>query len=260
MPTADSPRAPVSPGPAGEAPGVARLAFALVLALLAGLVVVSVRAAPDSAPNRIGRRVELAELIRVEQARVDALTARVADLRTQVDAQRRPVAGEENTAAALEAQIAEVLAPAQMVAVRGPGLVVTLDDATAGATDGTDYNNLVIHEQDLQAVVNGLWAGGAEAMSVAGERVLATTAIRCVGNVLLLHGRTYSPPFEIHAIGGQTALHAALQQDPTVARFQRAVNEFGLRFDIVASAELELPAYAGGVPMQVAEPAEAVAG
>ena len=259
MDVADSPNRGARPGELGPAPGLARLTFALVLALLAGLVVVSIRTAPEAVPNRIGRRVELAELIRVEQARADALTARVADLQAQVDAQQRPAAGEAETAAALEAQIAEVIAPAQMLAVRGPGLVVTLDDATAAAA-GTDYNNLVIHEQDLQAVVNALWAGGAEAMTVAGERVLATTAIRCVGNVLLLHGRTYSPPYRIEAIGGQTALLAALEQDPTVLRFRRAVNEFDLRFDIATAAELELPAYDGGVTMQVAEPAEAVAG
>ena len=250
----------LEPPSAPAAPLLARFAFALVLAVLAGLVVAEVRGAPaGTAGQRVGRRVELAELIRVEQARADALTVRAAELQAQLEVRQHPVEGDE-TADALEAQIAQVAGAAQMTKVRGPGMIVTLDYAAPVGDDVGNYNNLVIHEQDLQAVVNALWAGGAEAMTVAGERVLATTAIRCVGNVLLLHGGTYSPPYEISAIGDESALRRALQEDPTVIRFGRAVNEFDLGFEVMAAQTLELPAYDGTTTFEVAEPTEVIVG
>ena len=67
-----------------------------------------------------------------------------------------------------------------------------------------DPNQLVVHQSDLQAVVNALWAGGAEAMTIAGQRVIATSAVRCVGNTLLLNGEVYSPPFRV---AGDRARH-----------------------------------------------------
>ena len=66
----------------------------------------------------------------------------------------------------------------------------------------------------MQAVVNALWAGGAEAMTIMGVRVISTSAVRCVGNTLLLHGRVYSPPFVITAIGDPSAMQQALE-NPT---------------------------------------------
>ena len=61
--------------------------------------------------------------------------------------------------------------------------------------DGVSPDVLVVHQQDLQAVMNALWAGGAEAMSLMDQRVISTSAFQCVGNVLSLHGRVYSPPY-----------------------------------------------------------------
>ena len=66
---------------------------------------------------------------------------------------------------------------------------------------GADPDDYVIHQQDVQAVVNALWAGGAEAMMLQDQRVISTSAVRCVGNTLILQGRVYSPPYIITAIG-----------------------------------------------------------
>jgi uncharacterized protein YlxW (UPF0749 family) len=94
----------------------------------------------------------------------------------------------------------------------------------------------------LQANINALWAGGAEAMSVNGQRVLTTTAIRCIGNTLLLHGRQYSPPYSVEAIGNRDALLAALDRDPDVERFRHAAQRYQLGLEVVAAGEIESPA------------------
>ena len=87
----------------------------------------------------------------------------------------------------------------------GPGLVVTLDDAQrdpgSPLPPGVTPDDLVVHQQDLQAVVNALWAGGAQGVQVMDQRLVSTSAVRCVGNTLILHGRVYSPPFVVKAVG-----------------------------------------------------------
>src|SRR5699024_12559836 len=94
------------------------------------------------------------------------------------------------------------------VAVEGPGAVVKLWAAPARdpLPDGVGFDDLIVHQQDLEAVINALWAGGAEAMAVQGHRVTSSSSIRCVGNVLLIDSSVYSPPYELSAVGDPRAL------------------------------------------------------
>jgi uncharacterized protein YlxW (UPF0749 family) len=238
----------------------ARLATALTLALLAAVLVISARSQPAVEDARIGRRVELVELIRAEQARNAALAARVDELAVEVAELKREPTQDVAALTALQERVEELEPAAGMTAVAGPGLVVTLTDSPLRTSPSGDLNDLVIHEQDLQAVINALWAGDAEAMSVQGQRILATTAIRCVGNTLLLHGAVYSPPYVIEAVGDPELLRAALDSDAAVARFRQAVRDFQVGFDVTGEDELLVPAYEGSMSLQVARPAEAVSG
>lgn len=239
-----------------RAPSTAvRSGFALCLGLLAAILFVSARSTPVTPHERIGARVQLAELIRAEQARAEELKEGVEALAAQVEAFERAGPDDEDKRA-LQARIEEMAAPAGLTIVEGPGLMVSLNDSSLDASRGIDPNDLVIHEQDLHGVINALWAGGAEAMSVNGQRVLTTTAVRCVGSVLLLHGRTYSPPYVIRAIGDEELLIGALRRDPTVQRFAAAAQTFELGFAVTSEDELVLPAYEGTAALQVARPAE----
>ena len=95
----------------------------------------------------------------------------------------------------------------------------------------------MVHQQDVQAVVNALWAGGAEAMTLMGQRVVSTSAVRCVGNTVVLHGRVYSPPFVVTAVGDPDALRGALDGDPGVQYFQTFVDRFGLGYAVERESE-----------------------
>lgn len=241
---------------AGDAdtPGAGvRSGFALALGLLAAILFVSARAEPVTEHARVGGRIQLAELIRAEQARADELKARVDELAAEVAAfeEAGPQHGRKG---ALQARIDEMAVPAGMTGVDGPGLVVSLNDSPLESSRAEDPNDLVIHEQDLHAVINALWAGGAEAMSVNGQRVLATTAVRCVGSVLLLHGRTYSPPYVVRAVGDGDELAEALDRDPAVQRFAVVAQEFELGYDVEARDALQLPPYEGTAALQIARP------
>lgn len=242
--------APAAPVPAGTRGG-----FLVTLVLLALILTVAAQSKPQVREARISRRVELVELIRAEQARVNALSARAEELEAEIAAAQRARPGDPHITEALTAQLDEIAPNVGLTAVRGPGLVATLTDAPADSSSAEDLNDLVIHEQDLQAVINALWAGGAEAMSVNGERVLATTAIRCVGNTLLLHGSVYSPPYQIRVVGDRESMAAALDRDQAVAQFRRAVEEFGLGFEVAAADQVRVPAFTGTIGLSVAKAA-----
>ena len=100
------------------------------------------------------------------------------------------------------------------------------------AAAGAHPDDVIVHQQDVQAVVNALWAGGAEAMTIQGLRVISTSAVRCVGNTLLLQGQVFSPPFTIVAIGNPSAMRATLDADPGVSAFRDAVTAWGLGYQV----------------------------
>ena len=144
-----------------------------------------------------------------------------------------------------------------MQPVVGPGLTVTLDDAPFDRVlpPGFGPNDLVVHQQDLQAVVNALWARGAEAMMLMDQRVISTSAVRCVGNTLHLQGRVYSPPYVVTAIGDTGPAPAGLDDSPELDMYREYVRRIGLGYEVEEHDELEMPAYEGSLDLQHARPA-----
>ena len=147
------------------------------------------------------------------------------------------------------------LAPAAgLTPISGPGLLVTLSDAPVPDLNSslgysTNVNDLLIHQEDVQAVVNALWAGGAEGISIMGQRIISTSAVRCVGNTLLLHGKVYSPPFKIEAIGNSEQMRKSLKDDINVSVLQDYVDVFGLIYTIEDVSDVELKSYQGPISL-----------
>jgi uncharacterized protein YlxW (UPF0749 family) len=117
---------------------------------------------------------------------------------------------------------------------------------------GATADDLVVHQQDVQAVVNALWAGGAEAMTIMGVRVISTSAVRCVGNTLLLQGRVFSPPFVITAIGNTSGMQHALDASRAVGIYRQAAAAYGLGYRAYQQTDVHLPAYDGSTALQYA--------
>ena len=137
-------------------------------------------------------------------------------------------------------------------AVTGPALTVTLDDAkltAASLPEGFSADAIVVHQQDVQNVVNALWAGGAEAMMLQDQRVISTSAVRCVGNTLILQGRVYSPPYIIRAIGDPAAMRSALDRSEEVTIYLQYVDTYGLGYDVKSMNKVTFPAYSGSLSL-----------
>ncbi|WP_406726523.1 DUF881 domain-containing protein [Streptomyces sp. GD-15H] len=159
-------------------------------------------------------------------------------------------------------QLADLEHRAGTQELKGEAVTVTLDDAPPNATaklpgypePQPDY--LVIHQQDLQAVVNAMWQGGAEGIKVMDQRLISTSAVRCVGNTLILQGRVYSPPYRITAVGDPEKLKDALAASPAIQNYMVYVNVYGLGWKVEDEGPVTLPGYSGTVDLHHAKPVE----
>ncbi|GGX93811.1 membrane protein [Streptomyces minutiscleroticus] len=203
--------------------------------------------------------LKLSDLIHERSHKNGTLDESNAALRDDIEA----LAGRDNGSTEAEAaELAALEKNAGTEELKGEALTVTLDDAPPDATaklpgypePQPDY--LVIHQQDLQAVVNALWQGGAEGIRVMDQRLISTSAVRCVGNTLILQGRVYSPPYKITAIGDQEKLRKALTASPAIQNYMLYVNVYGLGWKVEDEGTVTLPGYTGTVDLHYAEPVE----
>ncbi|TDB81257.1 DUF881 domain-containing protein [Micromonospora sp. KC721] len=205
-----------------------------LIAAAAGLLFTTSATTADGTTLREDRRPQLTQLIEDRRERVDSSELRAARLRAEVEEQTAALGDTDGPISAERARARASEQAAGFTALTGPGVTVELNDAP-GRPDGSlpkgaTNDDLVVHQGDVQAVVNALWAGGAEAMSIMNVRVLSTSAVRCVGNTLLLHGRVYSPPFKIVAIGDPAALQRALADSQGVQVFKQEADHWQLGY------------------------------
>jgi uncharacterized protein YlxW (UPF0749 family) len=231
-----------------------------LIALAAGMLFTTAATTSGGTALRDDRRPQLAQLITDKQHRLDAGDRKAAQLRAQVDRDSAQLATVDKPVQAARQRADALRAPAGFTALHGPGVTVVLNDSARRPNDtgtgGPDNDDLVVHQQDVQAVVNALWAGGAEAMSIMDIRVISTSAVRCVGNTLLLHGQVFSPPFKITAIGEPPAMHRALESAEGVQQFRAAVAEFGLGYQETVERNVTVRAYDGSSDLRSARVAD----
>jgi len=225
-----------------------------VVALAAGLLFATSGRTAQGTDLRAGNITELSQLIRQRDAAIHEQEGQVADLQSRVERLTEQAASRNSDVAAAQAAGNAGAVSAGLVPLTGPGLVITLDDAPQRPDGALPVDarpdDLVIHQSDVQAVVNAVWAAAADGVAIMDERLIATSAVRCVGNTLLLQGRPYSPPFLIAAIGDIDAVRRQLAASPEVAVLQQAVDDFGLTFEVRPVPRLTLPAYDGPLALE----------
>jgi uncharacterized protein YlxW (UPF0749 family) len=196
---------------------------------------------------RSSGRGDLVDVVRARDREVRQRASAVQRLQDQVDSLTAQAAPGSAEVARLRAEAAALAPTVGTQAVSGPALSVSLDDAhrtAASLPKGITADMIVVHQQDVQGMVNALWAGGAEAMMVQDQRIIATSAVRCVGNTVVLQGRVYSPPYVIQAIGDISAMRDALNKSKEVSVYREYV-QIGLGYDVTSKARASFPAYAG---------------
>ncbi|THA31185.1 DUF881 domain-containing protein [Streptomyces sp. A1277] len=224
---------------------------------LAGLIfVTSANTAKGTNIRTDASLLKLSDLIQQRSEKNATLEESAASVRGDIDA----LAQRDNGSTKAEAARLKALERAAgTTELSGRALAVTLNDAPPNATASPGYpdpqpNDLVIHQQDLQAVVNALWQGGARGIKVMDQRLISTSAVRCVGNTLILQGRVYSPPYKITAVGDPGALRKALDASPAIQNYLLYVKAYGLGWKVDEHEAVTLPGYSGTVDLHYAEP------
>jgi uncharacterized protein YlxW (UPF0749 family) len=241
--------------PAQVRPLMWRLAVPVVCAG-AGLLAATSSINAAGTDLRGGRNTDVIGLVSEQRSQVQQLRSQVRALQAGVDSLASQLGGAKTVQ--LQRQLHRLDAPAGVSALTGPGVTVTLDDAPLGESvpDGTDPNLLVVHQQDIQAVVNALWAGGASGVSLQGQRIISTTGIKCVGNTVVLQGVPYSPPYRIAAVGSPDELYAALLASPEVRTYRDyTAPPYNLGWSLRSRSALTVPGYTGALTLLYARPA-----
>ncbi len=229
----------------------------VVVLLCGGLFMVSADNS-EGTDLRPGRYTDLASLVRSESGEYERLQDRVATLTDEVATLSEAV-GDRNVSR-FRRRIAEMRDPAGLTPVRGEGVTVTLTDSDAdlaqSAGEDVDLNLFLVHQQDIQAVVNAMWAGGADAVTVQGKRIVSTTGIKCIGNSVMLQGRPYSPPYEITAVGSQDGVLDSLMADADLTEYRRQADDPQIRigWELETDDQVTAPAYDGLLDLTYARP------
>jgi uncharacterized protein YlxW (UPF0749 family) len=205
------------------------------------------------------QQVLAAQVLQLEAEQRD-LRAQIADAEEQVQEFQAESTSSSATLAVLNARLDAARLAAGLTPVHGPGVVIEIADSNRVVPPGENPSNYIVLVDDLRDIVTALWASGAEAITINGERLVASSSIYGVGASILVNTSFLPAPYRIEAIG-PAGLLDRFQSDPAfTGRVAQRIDFYGLEFAVAASGDLQLPAFVGttrfrwGVPVESAAP------
>lgn len=232
-----------------------RVGTPLVFAVSGALFMVSA-ANSEGTDLRPGRTTTLAGLVKVESEHLAGLNSRAQRLTRDIDTLSRSI--DDAQVRRAQAAARGVRAPAGLMPVTGEGITVTLSDSPREIRESSEQarNKFVVHQQDIQAVVNAMWDAGATAVTIEGQRVVTTTGIRCAGSTVELNGLYFPEPYVISAVGDPDVLESRLDSDSYVLNYRRESEQADIQIGWAMEREerIEAPAFSGLLAFEHARP------
>lgn len=217
----------------------AQISVAIVCLVLGLLISMQFRTAYDYDTNARSARVEdLALKLNSVTEERDVLAKEVISLREKLANTNN---GDPNVNG-VQQELQKTSMLAGLTALKGPGIVVILDDSQRTPNPGEDPNNLLVHDTDILMIVNELKASGAEAISINGERIIAMSEIRCAGTTILVNSNKIAAPFTITALGDPAKLESGITLK---GGYMESIKFYGIQSQINKADNLEVPAYTG---------------
>lgn len=200
------------------------------------------------------RSNELVRMVKDLESERRRLMEELKDVRVQLQRFEEAAKEEKGMSQILSQELEKRKMEAGMVSAEGPGLVVVLSDSTKQPAPGEDNYFYIIHDVDLHQLVTELWAAGAEAISINGERLVTNTAIRCVGPTVLVNTVRLAPPYIVHVIGEPVILEASLKMQGGFLNVMAASIRQGVTVEIVRKPLVSVPAFQGTASFKYARP------
>lgn len=185
---------------------------------------------------------DLENEIKNQESQIEAMRNQLNDLQNE---------NKKGTLHDLQQELMQAKIDAGLTTVAGKGIVISIDDNKEGmaANPNDDPNKYIIHSVYILNVVNDLKIGGAEAISINGQRLMTTSEICCVGNLILINMTRIAPPFQITAIGSPKLLTESISrgqlEDLKQANFPVYLEEHD---------EVVIPSYKGELQFKYATP------
>lgn len=226
-------------------------ALSIVLGVLMGLSLKTQRQAQiEDTPTRLPDRIAVIRIVKQENAK---LKKDLGEAKLQIEELAKEQAEGVSGAKTLEKELVKAKLLAGIVAAKGAGIIVTLKDSPKLMPNETNeeiIKQYVVHDYDLRAIANELFAAGAEAMAINQQRLSAVSSIRCVGPVILVNSVQVGPPFSIRAIGDPDVLEKALTLPGGVADSLFLLD----MIEVKKSPNVVVPAYTGTSKFRTAQP------
>lgn len=230
-----------------------------VIAILTGLLIAIDLRIHDQLTN--GPNTRRAETLAAMAARLEKenkqIEQEVSDLRQQLADWEASQKGEGSlTLQAIRAQLNLTRALTGLTPVEGPGVMVVVDDRTQALelarkeNQQVDYWDYLVHDSDLVYLVNDLRAGGAEAISINGERIISTSDIKCGGFIVFSNSNRLTAPYQIKAIGNPEALRQAVEKGFTYSVLKSL--DYPIRIE--QQQKILIPAYNGALTLRYGQP------
>lgn len=254
------------PAPAERRTGTVVLAVGLLL--VGVLFAIAYRGTLRTAPETERARQGLVRDVQSGSALSDSLQRRAETLSGELVKERDAVLARTETGERATTEVRRLETAAAQVAVTGPGIRIVVGDAQAKQQIDPATGDTVsvppddsgrLRDRDLQSLVNALWAAGAEAISVGGERLAPTTTIRAAGEAILVDLRPVTSPYAIEAVGDPDTLLPRFADTDAARRYQSYTGLFGIRFTVTRETTLSLRA-GTGPELRYAEPVPAGGG
>lgn len=199
-------------------------------------------------------RSPLVETATQLQGRQDELKARILELRGRIQATEQADAGSAELVRELNDDLQDARIAAGLIPLTGTGIVLQVEDSAESPAPGSNEADYLVGARDLRALVEELWAAGAEAIAVNGERITPTTAIIDVGPSILVNAAYLAGPYQITALGPED-LYPRLGASPGFVDLLRTrAQGYGIRVSIAEPEVVDMPAFAGTVTLRYARP------
>jgi uncharacterized protein YlxW (UPF0749 family) len=194
-----------------------------------------------------GQRKELAEMNKYLQTERNKLQADLSKARATIEEFEEAASKGIDESTTLRKQLLNVRQEAGFTDVKGPGIIVELNDSPLKPKDGEDPNFYIVHDIDLQALVNELWASGAEAISINEQRIVINTAIRCAGPTITINAVRLTPPYIVKAIGPPDNLETGLRYPGGFMDTMSPNIDRGVRVRVSQGKDILIPSFKGSL-------------
>jgi uncharacterized protein YlxW (UPF0749 family) len=199
-------------------------------------------------------RTPLVETASALQATQEELKGRILQLREEIQAAEQAGQGSAALVNDLNDNLQEARIAAGLIPLTGTGIVIQLEDSLEPAPPDGNADDYLVGARDLRTIVEELWAAGAEAIAVNGERITPSTAVIDIGPSILVNSAYLSGPYQVTALGADD-LYERLSASPGFVDFIRArAQAWGIRVTFAEPESVDMPAFAGTVTLRYARP------